>query len=312
MRLIKKQVVRRGLTGDVKPLGLGPADQLNALLGGDVANVVGASRFADQFQVARDGPPFTLGADALVSVRLGVFAVVNVAAVSEKIVLAVGDDDLAEALGLAHGGLHHLLGLHAAAVVRKAGHERCECLHVGKLLAALLLRDGTQGANVDQRALADGLQLGGEMLGRIGHGIEVWHGANAGVAAVRRRKRPGPDRLLIRKSRLAEMYVNIHKTGENINVLKLQKRLCAQGILGDRSLQFVKRQHVHRGDAAVLISIAIVQANLHVLMLLPTQNCESHSATLLERSAPGRPAPASLSLLYTYSYILSIGKIYNL
>ena len=70
-----------------------------------------------QLQIPLDGPPLALGADAPVAVGLGVGAVMDIAAPQEGIVLAVGHDQLAEALGLQHGAAHHITILNALSVV---------------------------------------------------------------------------------------------------------------------------------------------------------------------------------------------------
>ena len=56
------------------------------------------------------------------SVGAGISAVVDVAAPQQGIVLAVGHDQLAEALGLQHGAAHHVAVLNALSVVGE-GHR---------------------------------------------------------------------------------------------------------------------------------------------------------------------------------------------
>ena len=107
----------RGLAGDVDAAGLGLADELDTLPAGDMADMVAAARLGGKLQVPGDGAPFALAANALVPMSLGVSAVVNIAAVEQAVVLAVGGDELAQVLGPQHRLPHHRPVLHATAVV---------------------------------------------------------------------------------------------------------------------------------------------------------------------------------------------------
>ena len=206
------EVVRRGLAGDVQPLRLRPADKRHALLGGHVAHMIGAACLAHQLEIALQLPPLALTADALVPVGAGIRTVVDIAAVQEGVVLAVRGNDLAEACRLAHRGAHHIRILHAAAVVGKAGDVRRELLHVRKLPAAAVRGDRAVGRHVDDRIRADALQLRGKRLQTVRRRIQIGHGTHAAVSAVRRSKRAGRNGLLIRKTRLTEMYMHIYET----------------------------------------------------------------------------------------------------
>ena len=126
--VIQQQIVGTGLTGDVQTLGLGLADQVHALLGGDVADVIAAARLPHQLQIPLDGPPLALGADAPVAVGLGVGAVMDIAAPQEGIVLAVGHDQLAQAFGLQHGAAHHVAVLNAFSVIGEGHHIGGHCV----------------------------------------------------------------------------------------------------------------------------------------------------------------------------------------
>lgn len=174
--------------------------------------MVGAARLAHQLEIALQLPPLALTADALVPVGAGIRAVVDIAAVQEGVVLTVRGDELAEACRLAHRGAHHVRILHAAAVVGKAGDVGRELLHVRKLPAAAVRGDRAVGRHVNDRIRADALQLGGKRLQTVRRRIQIGHGAHAAVSAVRRSKRAGRNGLLIRKTRLTEMYMYIYET----------------------------------------------------------------------------------------------------
>ena len=115
-----------GFAGDVHPGGLGLADEGDALLGGDVADVVGAAGLGGQGQVPLKLPVFALAGDAPMAMAPGVGPVMDVPAPKKGVVLAVGGDDLAhpQALYLRHGPAHHLLRLDSPAVVGKGDDRR--------------------------------------------------------------------------------------------------------------------------------------------------------------------------------------------
>ena len=56
--------------------------------------------------------------------------------------------------------------------------------------------------------------------------IPVGHGEDAGVAPCGGGLAAGQDRLFIRKTRLAEVYMHIRQTGNNILVVKVDDPLC--------------------------------------------------------------------------------------
>lgn len=97
--------MRRCFACHVHAAALGRADDLDAFPGRNVADVVGAARFLGKLYVARDLPPFALGADAAVPVGAGIRAVVDVTTAKQGVVLAVRGKDLAEmsALGPSPG-----------------------------------------------------------------------------------------------------------------------------------------------------------------------------------------------------------------
>ena len=65
---------------------------------------------------------------------------------------------------------------------------------------------------MDPGTPVNGPQLLVQGLPAVGHGLEVGHGAHGGVAACRGRGRTGGDGLLIRKTRLPKMDMNINET----------------------------------------------------------------------------------------------------
>ena len=104
--------------------------------------------------------PFGRRADAAVPVRSGVSAVVDVAPVQQRLILAVGHDHLAERLRAQHGAFHHLIRLHALAVVGEGEGVLCHALEIGERLALFAHGDRGVGEDTDHGVVADALQLG--------------------------------------------------------------------------------------------------------------------------------------------------------
>ena len=147
------------------------------------------------------------------SVGAGIGAVMDVAASQEGIVLTVGNDELAEALGLQHGAAHHITILNALSVVGESHHIGGHGVQVRQFPALLTFRDGPVGQNADHGVFLNGVQLHLQRLHAVRHRIQIRHGAYGGIAAVGRRQRAGADGLLIRKTRLPKMYMHINETG---------------------------------------------------------------------------------------------------
>ncbi len=186
---------------------------MDALSGGDVADVVGAARRGGELEIPRDLAPLAFRADAPVPVRLGVGAVVEIAAAQEAVVLAVGGDELAERLGALHRLAHQPLVLYAVPVVGKGDNERRQSFQIGKLASRLADGDGGVGADRDARVARDDRGLLAQMPDAVRHGVEVRHCAHSGIASARRGAAAARDRLLIRKTRLAKMHMHVAKTG---------------------------------------------------------------------------------------------------
>ena len=144
----------------------------------------------------------------------GIFAVVDITAAQKPVVLAMGDDQLAQILCRFHGFQHARIGLHAAAVVGEARDIGGHCLHIGKLLPCPVHRDGAVGDHADSGVAPNDGKLLLQMRKAVGCGIQIRHSANGGIAAPRPRQRAGGNGLLIRKPRLTQMYMYICETGK--------------------------------------------------------------------------------------------------
>ena len=138
----------------------------------------------------------------------------DVAAAQEAVVLAVCGQNFSETPAFQHGLAHQALALDALAVIGKCDHIRRHVREVCKALAALADGDRAVGVYMHGGALADQPPLHIQRRAAVGDGVKVRHRRDMRKAAVRRRQRPGADRLFIRKSRLTKMYMNIYETGK--------------------------------------------------------------------------------------------------
>ena len=209
------EIVRRGLAGHIDSARLRLPYQLNALLCRDVADVICAARLLRKAQVALDLLVFARARNAPVPVHSCVFAVVDISAEEQGVVLAVCGDYLAESFGGGHRLSHHFVILNAFSVVGECADLIRHALHIGELFA--FFADGYRavGQNFYRRAALYRVQLNLQMLRAVRHGVEVRHRADRRVSSVRRGGRAGSDGFFIRKTRLSEMHMNITKTGHN-------------------------------------------------------------------------------------------------
>ncbi len=182
-----------------------------------MTDVVGTPRFAHQLQVALHLAPLALRRDPPMAVRAAVVAVVDVTAAKQFVRLAVGHDLAARPLHAEHRLAHERLLLHAAAVVREAGHLRSQCSEVDQLTAALLSAgDGAVGDHPHPGVAPDGLQLSLQVFRRIGRRVQVGHGADGGISAPGGRSRTRRHGLLGRESRLAQMHMHVDQPRQDV------------------------------------------------------------------------------------------------
>ena len=208
----QQQVVRRRLAAHAQTLRLRLPHQFDALLRGDVADVVPAAGLRGQRDVALHLPPLALRRDALMTVGMAVGAVVDISSVKKLVDLAVRHDRLADRRGSAHRLLHEFGRLHPAAVVREPHDLRSQRREVRQFAApALSHGDRPVGDDPHRSVAADDLQLPFEVLRRIGRRVQVGHRADRRIAAAGRRGRTRGDGLLLREARFAQMDMHVHQ-----------------------------------------------------------------------------------------------------
>ncbi len=203
------EVMRPGLAGDAHPAGLGGADELHALARTYMTHVITAAGFLSQREVAGDLPPLAFGADAPVPVGGGVAAVVDISALQEGIVFAVGRDDDVFPGGGFHGPAHHRFVLDAASVVGECDAAVLEGGDIDQFQSFPAFGDGAVGEDVDDRVPVDGRLFHGEGFRTVRHGVQVGHGADDAVSAPGRGGGSGGDGFLGREAGLAEMDMDV-------------------------------------------------------------------------------------------------------
>ena len=147
-------------------------------------------------------------------VGAGVGPVVDIASAQERLVLAVGGDELAQPGRLLHGPAHQRRVLHAAAVVGEGADLRGQPRQIGQLPPRPLPADAAVGHHAHLRRVADARQLRGQVRRTVRRRGQVRHGADGGIAAPGRRRGARRDGLFIRKTRLTEVHMHIGETGK--------------------------------------------------------------------------------------------------
>ena len=168
----------------------------------------------------------------------------------QRIVLAMGGDELSQLPGLRHGRLHHFGILHAVAVVGEGDHIARHAREVGELLSLLVHRDGAVGEDFDHRVPEDDVQFLLQVFNAVRRGLQIRHGAHAGVAPAGRGLRAGFDGLLIGKARLSQMHMHICETGQTIQGIFGKGRFRR----GDGNNFPALHDDVRRGETSVRVS----------------------------------------------------------
>jgi hypothetical protein len=214
----QQQVVGGHLGRDVDPPGLRPPDHLDRAGRGDVGHVHPAVRVASQHHVARHddllcdpGPPRQAQATrqlALVAAGGGT---------SEVRVLGVLGDDAAEGADVLQRTAHHPRVVHAPPVVGEHPHPGSRARHqaeLGELLAGQALGDGADRLHVDESGepaeVVDALGC----LSGVGDRRGVGHRQHRGEPAQSRCLRAGAHRLGVLSTRLPQVRVQVHQTGQ--------------------------------------------------------------------------------------------------
>ena len=265
--LTQQQIVRSSFAGDVDSLRLRLTNQRDGFLRADVADVVAAAGFAAEGNVAFNGLPFAFGRNARNAVRLCERAVMNRAACGNPAhVLAVRRNDAVRRLALLHGFAHRLGGFDPASVVGEAAHAPAQRRHVGQFALALLPhRDGRVRTHINNRFALNQRFLHCQMLRAVRRRIQIRHRADGRISAVRTCRAAGRNGLLIRKSRLTQMHMYIHKAGKKGKSTAIKHFLCRKGKLfptGDNDAVF--NCHIGLLPLALFQDRTVLEQHSHV------------------------------------------------
>ena len=213
--IVHCQVVGCCFTCHIQTVCFCLTDQFYTFFCGDVAYVIFHACFLYQFQIAFDLFPFAFGTDAFMSMRLSVSTLVDVAAVEQGIVFAVGCNDHVVAFDFFHGRQHHFIVLYAASVIGKCTDMRCQFIKCCQCFTHFTDCQCAIGNNFNACSFADGFQLGFQVFHTVGCRVQIWHGAYCSVAAVCCCQSACLDGFFIKKARFSQMYMNINKTGKH-------------------------------------------------------------------------------------------------
>ena len=231
--LAQEQVVRGDLAGDGQAVGLGGADEVEALARGDVADVQRAVGKAHELDVAVDLELLGQRRPAEHAEARGGAALVDDAVARERLDLAVGKGDAVELRDVLHAGAHHAGGLDTVAVVGEgAGALDDHVADLGQGLALLAARHGADGAHVAQAGGVGAVDLVADLGAGVGDGVGVGHGGNVGEAAVDRGRGAGLDGLLVLEAGVAEVYVHVHESGNEVLVVGVDDLGAGGGLEG--------------------------------------------------------------------------------
>ncbi len=172
-----------------------------------------------------------------------------------------------------HRPQHRIVALHAAAVVREGRSmlfERCE---INRLDAHTAERYRAVGQYLDHCIRSYYIQLALQVFRRVGHRIEIGHGAHGRVSAARRRRRSSRYALLVAVARLAQMYVHVHKSACRRHAAGIDRPIARGGLYTLRHADYtsVGDGYIERSSAVSLCDIAVPDygcSGLHSISLI--------------------------------------------
>ena len=145
-------------------------------------------------------------------VSLGIHAIMDVASAEQTVHFAVLYDDAPYGCNALHRLAHQSLVLNTATIVGEAGNKRTQLLNIYKFTLAFLAEgDACIWMNANEAVARNNGCLQGQMLECVRSGIEVGHGEHITVAGTHSRTRAGEDTLLVFKTGLAEVNMQIHQ-----------------------------------------------------------------------------------------------------
>ena len=138
--------------------------------------------------------------------------------------------------------------------------------HVGQFALALLPhRDGRVRTHINDRFALNQRFLHCQMLRAVRRRIQIRHRADGRISAMRARRAAGRNGLLIRKSRLTQMHMHIHKAGKKGKSTAIKHFLCRKGKLfptGDNDAVF--NCHIGLLPLALFQDRTVLEQHSHV------------------------------------------------
>ena len=179
---------------------------------GEVLDVNGTSRKAANLDVALNLDFLARGRPTQKTQLGGNGALVHLALVYQRLVLAVAHDGFAELSGVVHHAAHHAGALHPPAIVGE-GHGAM-CHHVAHLRQDFALQALGAGSRNVYAAFARIAGAGAHVLNHrpvVDGGVGVGHAADSGHAAMGCGAGAGFDVFLVLLARFAQMHVDVYQ-----------------------------------------------------------------------------------------------------
>ena len=169
--IAEQEVVGGSFAAHIDALFPGLPHQGHAFLRGNMADMISAARFPGQPDIPFDGPPLAFRGDAPVAMSRRISAIVDIAAVKQAFILAMGRQNLSQAGAALHQAPHHGLALDALAVIGKSADIRGHGFQLRRLPAQLAQGQSAVGQHLDNRPFPDQGKLFLQMLQAVRHRI---------------------------------------------------------------------------------------------------------------------------------------------
>ena len=147
--------MRRGFAGHIQPLCPCLADECHAFLCGDVADMIFHAGFLYQLQISLNLLPFAFGADTPMPMCLCIFALMNIAARKQGIILAVRGNNFVVSADFFHCFTHDFIILHTTPIIRKGADIIDDFVIRRQFLPLFAYRNRAVGDNLNAGGFAD-------------------------------------------------------------------------------------------------------------------------------------------------------------
>ena len=226
--LSKHQMVRADFGGHRQPPLFGGAHQCHAAGGAQVRQMQASAGQLGQRNIPRHHRLLGHRRDAGQAQAAAHPPLGHHAARTQRMLLAVVADRQPQIAAVGQRQTHQRRIIHRIPVIAESdAARRRQLLQIRQLLPRPPLADAPDGLHPHRRrrpALPHIVHHGGVVHRRVG----VGHRADGGKAAPRRRRRPARNGLLVLKTRLPQMGMDINKTGANHHPIGADDRYIAR------------------------------------------------------------------------------------